>query len=113
MKQQDLNRMAIFLGHKLPIPQEEHIADTINKIEAILQKKKINKFVNASAKEGYTKALEILKNNDVTFNRYDELKNYTVKIHSCHHRRLFERKMCTRNPLQYSSEIVLFYLFFK
>ena len=39
MKQQDLNRMAIFLGHKLPIPQEEHIADTINKIEAILQKK--------------------------------------------------------------------------
>ena len=31
MKQQDLNRMAIFLGHKLPIPQEEHIADTINK----------------------------------------------------------------------------------
>lgn len=43
MKQQDLNRMAIFLGQKLPIPQEEHIADTINKIEAILQKKKINK----------------------------------------------------------------------
>ena len=41
MKQQDLNRMAIFLGHKLPIPQEEHIADTINKIEAILQKKKL------------------------------------------------------------------------
>ena len=32
MKQQDLNRMAIFLGQKLPIPQEEHIADTINKI---------------------------------------------------------------------------------
>ena len=56
MKQQDLNRMAIFLGQKLPIPQEEHIADTINKIEAILQKKKINKFVNASVKEGYTKA---------------------------------------------------------
>lgn len=79
MKQQDLNRMAIFLGHKLPIPQEEHIADTINKIEAILQKKKINKFVNASAKEGYTKALEILKNNDVTFNRYDELKTIQSK----------------------------------
>ena len=44
-----------------------------------MQKKKINKFVNASAKEGYTKALEILKNNDVTFNRYDELKTIQSK----------------------------------
>lgn len=79
MRQQDLNRMAIFLGQKLPIPQQEHIADTINKIEAILQEKKINKFVNASVKEGYTKALEILKNNDVAFDRYDELKTMQSK----------------------------------
>lgn len=79
MKQQDLNRMAIFLGQKLPIPQEEHIADTINKIEAILQKKKINKFVNASVKKGYTKALEILKSNDVGFDKYHELKTLQSK----------------------------------
>lgn len=79
MKQQDLNRMAIFLGQKLPIPSQEHIANTIKKIEERLQEKKINKFVNASVKEGYTKALEILKNNDVTFNRYDELKNIQSK----------------------------------
>ena len=73
MKQQDLNRMAIFLGQKLPVPQQEHIAVTIQKIEARLQEKKINKFVNTSVKEGYTKALEILKNNDTAFSRYDEL----------------------------------------
>lgn len=79
MKQQDLNRMAIFLGQKLPIPQQEHIADTIQKIEARLQEKKINKFVNASVKEGYTKALEILKNNDTRFSRYDELKTMQSK----------------------------------
>lgn len=79
MKQQDLNRMAIFLGQKLPIPSKEHIANTIKKIEERLQEKKINKFVNASVKEGYTKALEILKNNDVTFNRYDELKTMQSK----------------------------------
>lgn len=79
MKQQDLNRMAIFLEQKLPIPSQEHIANTIKKIEERLQEKKINKFVNASVKEGYTKALEILKNNDVTFNRYDELKTMQSK----------------------------------
>ena len=33
----------------------------------------------STAKEGYTKALEILKNNDVTFNRYDELKTIQSK----------------------------------
>ncbi len=79
MKQQDLNRMAIFLGQKLPIPNEEHIACTINKIEARLQEKKINKFVNASVKEGYEKVLEILKNNDVTFDGYYELKTVQSK----------------------------------
>lgn len=79
MKQQDLNRMAIFLGQKLPIPQQEHIADTIKKIEERLQEKKINKFVNASVKEGYTKALEILKNNDAGFCRYDKLKTMQSK----------------------------------
>lgn len=79
MKQQDLNRMAIFLGQKLPIPSQEHIDDTIKKIEARLQEKKINKFVNASVKEGYTKALEILKGNDVAFGRYDELKTMQSK----------------------------------
>lgn len=79
MKQQDLNRMAIFLGKKLPIPLQEHIADTIKKIEARLQEKKINKFVNASVKDGYTKALEILKNNDVAFDRYYELKTIQSK----------------------------------
>lgn len=79
MKQQDLNRMAIFLGQKLPIPNQEHIADTIQKIEARLQEKKINKFVNASVKEGYTKALEILKNNYTGFSRYDELKTIQSK----------------------------------
>lgn len=79
MKQQDLNRMAIFLGQKLPIPQQEHIADTIKKIEARLQEKKINKFVNAPVKEGYAKALEILKGNCVAFDRYDELKTIQSK----------------------------------
>ncbi len=79
MKQQDLNRMAIFLGQKLPIPSQEHIAVTIKKIETILQEKKINKFVNASVKEGYAKALEILKNNDVGFCKYDELKTMKSK----------------------------------
>lgn len=79
MKQQDINRMAIFLGQKLPIPNAEHIADTINKIESRLQEKKINKFVNASVKEGYTKTLEILKSNDVTFSRYHELKTMQSK----------------------------------
>jgi hypothetical protein len=79
MKQQDLNRMAIFLGKKLPIPQQEHIADTIRKIESRLVEKKINKFVNASVKEGYTKALEILRNNDVSFSRYNELKTAQSK----------------------------------
>lgn len=79
MKQQDLNRMAIFLGQKLPIPSQEYISDTIKKIEARLQEKKINKFVNASVKEGYTKALEILKNNDVDFDRYYELKTIQSK----------------------------------
>lgn len=99
MKQQDLNRMAIFLGQKLPIPQEEHIADTINKIEAILQKKKINKFVNASVKEGYTKALEILKSNDVGFDKYHELKNSPVKIHCCYCCRLSERRLRSRSSV--------------
>lgn len=79
MKQQDLNRIAIFLGQKLPIPSQEHIADTIKKIEARLLEKKINKFVNTSVKEGYTKALEILKNNDVGFSQYDELKSMQSK----------------------------------
>lgn len=79
MKQQDLNRVAIFLSQKLPIPQPEHIADTIKKIEARLQEKKMNKFVNASVKEGYTKALEILKNNDIAFVGYDELKTLQSK----------------------------------
>lgn len=79
MKQQDLNRMAIFLCQKLPIPQQEHITDTIKKIEARLQEKKINKFVNASVKEGYTKALEILKNNDVGFSQYNKLKTMQSK----------------------------------
>lgn len=79
MKQQDLNRMAIFLGQKLPIPNQEHIADTIQKIEARLQEKKINKFVNASVKEGYSKALEILKNNDIGFSHYNELKTMQSK----------------------------------
>lgn len=37
MKQSDMNRMAIFLGQKLPVPQENHIADTIKKIELLLQ----------------------------------------------------------------------------
>lgn len=79
MRQQDLNRMAIFLGQKLLIPQQEHIADTIKKIEARLQENKINKFVNASVKEGYAKALDILKNNDVAFDRYNELKTIQSK----------------------------------
>lgn len=79
MKQQDLNRIAIFLGKKLPIPQQEHIADTIRKIESRLLEKKINKFVNTPVKEGYTKALEILRNDDVSFNRYNELKTTQSK----------------------------------
>lgn len=71
--------MAIFLGQKLPIPSQEHIADTIKKIEARLQEKKINKFVNASVKDGYTKALKILKNNDIAFDRYYEPKTIQSK----------------------------------
>ena len=78
MKQQDLKLME-YLGHKLPIPQEEHIANTINKIEAILQKKKIRSLLMLLPKKDSTKALEILKNNDVTFNRYDELKTIQVQ----------------------------------
>lgn len=79
MKQSDMNRMAIFLGQKLPVPQENHIADTIKKIELLLQEKKINKFANASVKEGYIKALEILRNNDVGFNKYHQLKTIQSK----------------------------------
>lgn len=79
MKQSDRNMIATFLCRKLPVPQDEHIADTISKIELRLQEKKINKFVNASVKEGYTYALEILKNNDVVFDRYDELKTIQSK----------------------------------
>lgn len=79
MKQSDLNQMAIFLGQKLPVPQENHIADTIKKIELRIQEKKINKLVNASVKEGYIKALEILKNNDAGFNKYHQLKTIQSK----------------------------------
>lgn len=79
MKQSDLNQMAIFLGQKLPVPQENHIADTIKKIELRIQEKKINKLVNASVKEGYIKALEILKNNDAGFNNYHQLKTIQSK----------------------------------
>lgn len=79
MKQSDRNMIATFLGSKLPIPQDEHIADTIRKIELRLQEKKINKFVNASVKEGYMKSLEILKNKDVRFDGYDELKTLQSK----------------------------------
>lgn len=79
MKQSDMNRMAIFLGQKLPVPQESHIADTIEKIELRLQEKKINKFANSSVKEGYIKALEILKDNDTGFNKYHQLKTIQSK----------------------------------
>lgn len=79
LKKTDRNRIVTFLGAKLPVPQKEHIDDTINKIEARLQEKKINKFVNASVKEGYIKALEILKNNDIGFERYNELNTVQSK----------------------------------
>lgn len=79
MKQSDRNMIATFLGRKLPLPQDEHIADTIKKIELRLQEKKMNKFINASVKEGYIKSLEVLKNKDVRFDRYDELKTLQSK----------------------------------
>lgn len=79
MKQSDRNMIAIFLGRKLPVPQDEQIADTIRKIELRLQEKRINKFVNASVKEGYAKALEILKNRDSNFDRYNELRTTQSK----------------------------------
>lgn len=79
MRKKDLIRIALFLGQELPIPEDRHIEDTISKLQAALDNKKINKFCNASIKEGYTKAIEILRDKNIEFNQYSELKTLQSK----------------------------------
>lgn len=55
---------------------EKEIKETISKIEEILADKRLNRFVNAPAKEGYLKSVEILKEKqtDITKAGLEELK---------------------------------------
>lgn len=57
----EFERIAKLLNVHLPIPTDEEIEDTISRIEERLAEKKINKFINAPVKEGYTLALNLLK----------------------------------------------------
>lgn len=56
--------------------EEKEIQETIQEIENKLADKKLNRFVNAPVKEGYLKAVEILKKRqtDITKAKLEELK---------------------------------------
>lgn len=54
----------------------EEIQETISKIEERLADIRVNRFVNAPVKEGYLKAIEILRDHqtDITRTKLEELK---------------------------------------
>lgn len=54
------------LGTNLPQPTTSEINETILDIEDFLELKKINRTKNQAVKEGYTKAVEILKDRETS-----------------------------------------------
>lgn len=60
-------------------PTNEQIQETISIIKERLEHKSINRTVNASVKEGYTKAIEILESKETDFNKVDVSNIKTVQ----------------------------------
>lgn len=76
MKKEDYERIYACLNKTYPVPTDDEIADSMVKIEAKLQIKAINKYVNAPIKEGYTKALEILRCRQKDYSNIETLKTH-------------------------------------
>lgn len=62
------------LDQSFPIPTDNDVQTTIQKIESRMEDKAINRFANAPVKEGYSKALEILRNKQTDFSGINALK---------------------------------------
>lgn len=74
MDKENFERIAKLLNVKCPIPTDKDIEDTISMIREKLQKKEINRFVNAPIKEGYTMSVEILSNRQQGYLGIEKLK---------------------------------------
>lgn len=74
MKKEVYEKIAACLNVSYPIPDEKKILETVAIIEQKLSIKAINKSLNAPVKEGYTKALAILRSNQKDYSGVEFLK---------------------------------------
>lgn len=79
-KDKEYERISKLLNTKLPKPTTKQIEETISLIEARLAEKKINKFMNAPVKEGYTKALDVLRGNDVDLPNISTIQGRSIAL---------------------------------
>jgi hypothetical protein len=67
----EFQRQAALMNMQGPIPTPDQIKDVISIIEERLTYKPISRYNNAGVKEGYVKAVEILKSGQADFNKVD------------------------------------------
>lgn len=67
----EFQRQAALMNMQGPVPTPDQIKEVISIIEERLTYKPINRRINAGVKEGYTKAVEILKSGQSDFNKVD------------------------------------------
>jgi phosphopantetheinyl transferase (holo-ACP synthase) len=67
MKKKSYEEIAKLLKTDLPKPTEDQIEETIRLIEKRLEEKGINMAKNHAVKEGYTKAIEVLKTKKLNY----------------------------------------------
>lgn len=67
MKKKSYEEIAKLLKTDLPKPTEDQIEETIRLIEKRLEEKGINMTKNHAVKEGYTKAIEVLKSGKLDY----------------------------------------------
>ncbi len=79
-KDKEYERISKLLNTKFPKPTTEQIEETISLLEVRLAEKKINKFVNAPVKEGYAKALDVLRGNDVDLPNMSTIQGRAIAL---------------------------------
>ena len=75
INKENLDKIAQSLNSRLTPPNQHDIDRVVDKLEKMLQNKKLNRYCNASIKEGYIKALEILKIRQTDFTGLEKIES--------------------------------------
>ena len=76
---EEFERVAKLLHTTYPIPTDEDIDRMANQLEEMLKHKCLNRYANAAIKEGYTKAVEMLRSRQKDFTGLEKLRSIRAR----------------------------------